>query len=227
MGVRRDKAALSSGCKSHPAKRFRQHARLVEQRVGMIGLEQRAYGAHSLRRTTVALVYKKTGNLRAGQLLLGHRKLESTVRYLGIAVGTAPPLRGVRRPSSRRGSFDLMVTRSHKLHLSAPVGVELKQEFRDADERRAYLRAYLLAQRLVENPALLARGRAFLDRFVKKDPRQRQIYAMWSDALTLPVNKLVTALLADDARGAALRETAPVFVVIPAAEIRALEKSAA
>ena len=120
-----------------------------------------------------------------------------------------------------------MVTLSQKLHLSAPVGVELKQEFRDAHERRAYLRAYLLAQRLVENPALLARGRAFLDRFVKTDPRQRQIYAMWSDALTLPVDKLVTALLADDARGAALRETAPVFVVIPAAEIRALEKSAA
>jgi site-specific recombinase XerC len=45
--------------------------------------------AHSLRRTKVALVYKKSGNLRACQLLLGHRKLESTVRYLGIDVDDA------------------------------------------------------------------------------------------------------------------------------------------
>ena len=51
----------------------RQYARLVEQWVGMIGLEQRAYGTHSLSRTKVAFVYKKTGNLRACQLLLGHR----------------------------------------------------------------------------------------------------------------------------------------------------------
>jgi integrase len=55
----------------------------------MIELEPRAYGTHSLRRTKVALIYKKTGNLRACQLLLGHRKLESTVRYLGIEVDDA------------------------------------------------------------------------------------------------------------------------------------------
>ena len=67
----------------------RQYARLVGQWVGMIDLEPRAYGTHSLRRTKVALVYKKTGNLRACQLLLGHRKLESTVRYLGIEVDDA------------------------------------------------------------------------------------------------------------------------------------------
>jgi hypothetical protein len=113
-----------------------------------------------------------------------------------------------------------MTNRCLKLHLSAPVGVELKQEFRDSHERRAYLRAYLLGRRLVEDPALLARGRAFLDRFVKGDPRQRRTYAMWSEALTLPVDNLVVALLADDTRGAALRETAPVFVVIPADQIR-------
>ena len=52
----------------------------------MIELGPRAYGTHSLRRTKVALIYKKTGNLRACQLLLGHRKQESTVRYLGIEV---------------------------------------------------------------------------------------------------------------------------------------------
>lgn len=55
----------------------------------MIEVEPRAYGTHSLRRTKVALIDKKTGNLRACQLLLGHRKLESTVRYLGIEVDDA------------------------------------------------------------------------------------------------------------------------------------------
>ncbi len=67
----------------------RQDARLVDQWVALIDLEPRAYGTHSLRRTKVALVYKKTGNLRACQLLLGHSKLESTVRYIGIEVDYA------------------------------------------------------------------------------------------------------------------------------------------
>ena len=67
----------------------RQYARLVHGWTAMIDLETQAYGTHSLRRTKVALVYKKTGNLRACQLLLGHRKLESTVRYLGIEVDDA------------------------------------------------------------------------------------------------------------------------------------------
>jgi integrase len=67
----------------------RQYARLVDAWARMIDLEPAAYGTHSLRRTKVALVYKKTGNLRACQLLLGHRKLESTVRYLGIEVDDA------------------------------------------------------------------------------------------------------------------------------------------
>jgi len=67
----------------------RQYARLVDRWVAMIDLEPRAYGTHSLRRTKVAPVYKKTGNLRACQLLLGHRKLASTVRYLGIEVDDA------------------------------------------------------------------------------------------------------------------------------------------
>ena len=67
----------------------RQYARLVDRWVAMVDLEPRSYGTHSLRRTKVAMVYKKTGNLRACQLLLGHRKLESTVRYLGIEVDDA------------------------------------------------------------------------------------------------------------------------------------------
>lgn len=67
----------------------RQYARLVDRWVKMIDLDAAPYGTHSLRRSKVALVYKKTGNLRACQLLLGHRKLESTVRYLGIEVDDA------------------------------------------------------------------------------------------------------------------------------------------
>jgi len=67
----------------------RQYARLVDSWVRTIDLDAGAYGTHSLRRTKVALIYKKTGNLRACQLLLGHGKLESTVRYLGIEVDDA------------------------------------------------------------------------------------------------------------------------------------------
>jgi integrase len=67
----------------------RQYGRLVDQWVKSVGLEPRAYGTHSLRRSKVALIYKRTGNLRACQLLLGHRKIESTVRYLGIEVDDA------------------------------------------------------------------------------------------------------------------------------------------
>ena len=55
----------------------------------MIDLDPRSYGTHSLRRTKVAMVYKKTGNLRACQLHLGRRKSESTVRCLGIEVDDA------------------------------------------------------------------------------------------------------------------------------------------
>jgi integrase len=57
--------------------------------MSLIGLDPCAYGTHSLRRTKASLIYKRTGNLRAVQLLLGHTKLESTVRYLGIEVDDA------------------------------------------------------------------------------------------------------------------------------------------
>ena len=67
----------------------RQYGRLLDDWVALIGLDPAAYGTHSLRRTKVALLYKRTGNLRACQLLLGHSKLESTVRYLGIEVDDA------------------------------------------------------------------------------------------------------------------------------------------
>ena len=67
----------------------RQYARLVEFWVADIGLDPHAYGTHSLRRTKATLIYRRTKNLRAVQLLLGHTKLESTVRYLGIEVDDA------------------------------------------------------------------------------------------------------------------------------------------
>ncbi|MDX1486238.1 MAG: tyrosine-type recombinase/integrase [Alphaproteobacteria bacterium] len=67
----------------------RQYARLVASWVNAVGLNPSDYGTHSLRRTKAAMIYRRTGNLRAVQLLLGHTKLESTVRYLGIEVDDA------------------------------------------------------------------------------------------------------------------------------------------
>ncbi len=67
----------------------RQYSRIVHTWAGLIGLDQAAYGTHSMRRTKPTLIYRRTKNLRAVQLLLGHSKLESTVRYLGIEVDDA------------------------------------------------------------------------------------------------------------------------------------------
>ena len=67
----------------------RQHVRILKGWVATIGLEPSAYGTHSMRRTKVAQVYKKTGNLRAVQLLLGHTKMDSTVRYVGVELEDA------------------------------------------------------------------------------------------------------------------------------------------
>ena len=67
----------------------RQYARLVSEWIGSVGLDQRLFGTHSLRRTKATLIYRRTGNLRAVQLLLGHTKIESTVRYLGLEVDDA------------------------------------------------------------------------------------------------------------------------------------------
>ncbi|MEX0304376.1 MAG: tyrosine-type recombinase/integrase [Leisingera sp.] len=67
----------------------RQYGRLVRGWVAAIGLEPSGYGTHSLRRTKAAEIYRKTGNLRAVQLLLGHTKVDSTVRYLGVELEDA------------------------------------------------------------------------------------------------------------------------------------------
>ena len=67
----------------------RQYARIVKGWVQAIGLDPAMYGTHTMRRTKASLIYRRTKNLRAVQLLLGHTKLESTVRYLGIEVDDA------------------------------------------------------------------------------------------------------------------------------------------
>ena len=75
------------GASSHLSTR--QYARIVKGWIALIGLDPDVYATHSLRRTKPTLIYRRTKNLRAVQLLLGHRKLESTVRYLGIEVDDA------------------------------------------------------------------------------------------------------------------------------------------
>jgi site-specific recombinase XerD len=72
----------------------RQYARLVDEWVTLMGLRREEYGTHSLRRTKAALIYRQTGNLRAVQILLGHTKIETTVRYLGVEVEDALALAG-------------------------------------------------------------------------------------------------------------------------------------
>jgi integrase len=62
---------------------------LVDEWVTAIGLRRAEYGTHSLRRTKASMIYKATGNLRAIQILLGHTKIENTVRYLGVDIEDA------------------------------------------------------------------------------------------------------------------------------------------
>lgn len=67
----------------------RQYARILDSWIEEIGLDPTSYGTHTIRRTKASLIYRRTKNIRAVQLLLGHSKLESTVRYLGIEVEDA------------------------------------------------------------------------------------------------------------------------------------------
>lgn len=87
--LRGEQFLFSSRVKSSEHLSTRQYARIVHGWAERAGLDPTVYGTHSMRRTKVALIYKKTKNLRAIQLLLGHSKLESTVRYLGIEVDDA------------------------------------------------------------------------------------------------------------------------------------------
>lgn len=80
---------FKSRYKDSPHLSTRQYAKIVNSWVSGIGLDPTGYGTHSIRRTKVSIIYRRTKNLRAIQLLLGHTKLESTVRYLGIEVDDA------------------------------------------------------------------------------------------------------------------------------------------
>jgi integrase len=89
VDAREGRYLFPSRFRGKPHLSTRQYARVVHRWVERAGLDSSAYGTHSLRRTKPAQIYKKTGNLRAVQLLLGHTKPESTVRYLGIEVDDA------------------------------------------------------------------------------------------------------------------------------------------
>jgi site-specific recombinase XerD len=87
--LRSEDFLFPSRVRASPHLSTRQYARIVQSWVKEIGLDPAAYGTHTLRRTKASLIYRRTKNLRAVQLLLGHTKLESTVRYLGIEVDDA------------------------------------------------------------------------------------------------------------------------------------------
>lgn len=89
-----------------------------------------------------------------------------------------------------------------------------KARFHDAHERRAYARAVEVAARILDDPALLERGRAYLERFVRDDPRQEGAYELWLQTLALGAEAVALSLIADDDKGAYLRSTAPVFTTI-------------
>ncbi len=106
--LRSDQCLFPSRLAGSPHVSTRQYARIVHEWVEAVGLDSSAYGTHSMRRTKATLIYKRTKNLRAVQLLLGHTKLESTVRYLGIEVPRwpleiPPPVAGSKSPTRLGG----------------------------------------------------------------------------------------------------------------------------
>ena len=88
-GLKSEKFLFPSRMHSSPQLGACQYARILERWVEQLGLDPADYGTHSMRRTKATLIYRGTKNLRAVQLLLGHSKLESTVRYLGREVDDA------------------------------------------------------------------------------------------------------------------------------------------
>ena len=88
-GLKSENFLFPSRMHDSPHLGTRQYARILGHWVDDLGLDRADYGTHSMRRTKATLIYKRTKNLRAVQLLLGHSKLESTVRYLGIEVDDA------------------------------------------------------------------------------------------------------------------------------------------
>ncbi|WP_283742973.1 tyrosine-type recombinase/integrase [Sideroxydans sp. CL21] len=88
-GLRSEDHLFPSRIDGSPHLSTRQYARIVHKWVSEIGLDTTCYGTHTMRRTKPTLIYRRTKNLRAVQILLGHTKLESTVRYLGVEVDDA------------------------------------------------------------------------------------------------------------------------------------------
>ncbi|MFO1393901.1 MAG: tyrosine-type recombinase/integrase [Steroidobacteraceae bacterium] len=88
-GLRSDDFLFPSRIAASPHLTTRQYGRILKSWVAAVGLDPHGYGTHSMRRTKATLIYRRTRNLRAVQLLLGHTKIESTVRYLGVEVDDA------------------------------------------------------------------------------------------------------------------------------------------
>lgn len=99
-----DEYLFPSRIDQSPHLSTRQYARIVEHWVTSIGLDPAAYGTHTLNRTKATLIYCRTKNLRAVQLLQGHTKLESTVRYLGIEVTTPWRFQSKQKFRTSKGS---------------------------------------------------------------------------------------------------------------------------
>ena len=117
----------------------RQYARLVDEWVTAIGLRSKDYGTLSLRRTKAAMIYKATGNLRAIQILLGHTKIENTVRYLGVDIEDALDWRNIPRsesvrPRAQRGRTRQLRRAHPALTLAISTGPAAQLGFLPADD---------------------------------------------------------------------------------------------
>lgn len=95
------------------------------------------------------------------------------------------------------------------------ASLPLKTRFYDAHDRRAYARAIEVAVRIVDSPELLADGTRFIDRHMRPDPHQQKAATIWRSLLAQEVKSVVRAFLEDSDHGQFLRDTAPVFVVLP------------
>ena len=115
-GLTSDAFPLPSRAHSSPNLGTRQYARIVHSWVEEIGLDPMAHVTHSMRRTKSTLIYRRTKNLRAVQLLLDHTKLESTVRYLGIEVDDALEIVEQSAVSARQSGCDCRIRRSQTGH---------------------------------------------------------------------------------------------------------------
>jgi hypothetical protein len=100
--------------------------------------------------------------------------------------------------------------------------VNLKRRFHDAHERRAYARAVETAKRIVDDPALVERGRHFAERFMRPDPHMARYYEMWSKLLDEDPGTIARSLIEDSQRGALLRDSSPVFVAFTRRELETL-----